>query len=78
MEQVHVIEEKTSEDKVVIELTNANEAPKVFLNGEKIPVSRLRVDYETDTEIRGKHNFDLTYIDEEERQLKSIGFIKGV
>lgn len=73
----HIIENKKESDKIVIEVTNANEPPKVFINDERVPVNRLRINYETDTFVKGKHNFDLTYIDEEGEQLKTIGYMKG-
>ena len=66
--------EMENEEEITILLTSADEPPKVLINGKRVPVQRLRIDYQTDTIIRGKHSFDLVYLDEKYRQRKSVGF----
>lgn len=72
----HLLCKEKDKGKVIIELTEADKPPKVFIKGKRVPVNSLELNYKTDTEVRGEHDFHLIYVDEKEKMFKRTGFKK--
>lgn len=70
------ITKQPGKDEITIKLTNANEPPVVILNGEQVRVNSLDLEYRTDTDEPGTHNFSILYIDEKDRCYRLAGFKK--
>jgi len=63
-------------NKIIIEITGANEPPKVTIGGQEVAVKGLEYYFETDTDTPGINEFLVTYHQDGRRQFDKIGFEK--